>query len=420
MTTAAGDRAHDRVGGAAPGRPQVGSEPGPPPAAPAGRRGRPGAFVGVVVLVLLLLHGLPWWRLVLAPQWPPPVTVAGTAVAVVALVGFPLAMVRGHGRHHSDALAVLGDTWLGIVWQLFAWTVIGEILGLALLVAGVTTPDRQRIVAGCVLIVVTVLCCWGNYQARKVPRVRRTDITLDRLGAGLDGLTIALIADTHYGPIERSGWSAKMVAAVNHLDPDVVVHAGDLADGSVSQRRHQVAPLGDVRATLERVYITGNHEYFSGALQWVDHMAALGWTVLHNKHVLIERAGARIAIAGTDDLTAAGSGLPGHRSDLPAALAGIPSGTPVVLVAHQPKEVREAAAAGVDLQLSGHTHGGQIWPFQLIVRVEQGALQGLSRPGPGTQLYTTRGVGFWGPPFRVFAPSEISLLTLRSGAGSGQ
>ena len=248
-----------------------------------------------------------------------------------------------------------------------------------------------------------------------MPRIRRTDITLDRLGAGLDGLTIALIADTHYGPIERSGWSAKMVAAVNALDPDVVVHAGDLADGSVEQRRRQVAPLENVRATFDRVYITGNHEYFSGALQWVEHMAALGWTVLHNKHVMIERDGARLAIAGTDDLTAAGSGIPGHRSDLPAALAGIPSGTPVVLVAHQPKEVREAAAAGVDLQLSGHTHGGQIWPFQLIVRVEQGALQGLSRHGPATQLYTTRGVGFWGPPFRVFAPSEISLLTLRSG-----
>ena len=232
-------------------------------------------------------------------------------------------------------------------------------------------------------------------------------------------MTIVLIADTHYGPINRAVWSAKMVAAVNRLDPDVIVHAGDLADGSVERRRAQVAPLETAHGRLARVYITGNHEYFSGAVQWVEHMTALGWTVLHNKHVIVERGGARLAIAGTDDLTAAGSGIPGHRSDLPAALAGVPAGTPVVLVAHQPKEVREAAAAGVDLQLSGHTHGGQIWPFHLIVRVEQGALQGLSRPGPHTQLYTTRGVGFWGPPFRVFAPNEISLLTLRSGAGPG-
>jgi predicted MPP superfamily phosphohydrolase len=370
----------------------------------------------VLVIVLLLLQGLPWWRLVLAPEWPLPVTILGTVIAAVSVVGFPLAMIAGHGRRHSDGLAIIGDTWLGVLWQFFAWTVLGQILGLALLVAGVPAPDRQRIVAVSVLIVVVLLCSWGFYQARKVPRLRRTDITIDRLGAGLDGLTIVLIADTHYGPINRAAWSAKLVAAVNLLSPDVVVHAGDLADGSVDQRRGQVAPLGTVGAALARVYITGNHEYFSGAVQWVEHMAGLGWTVLHNKHVIVERGGDRLAIAGTDDLTAASSGVPGHRSDLPAALAGIPAGMPVVLVAHQPKEVREAATAGVDLQLSGHTHGGQLWPFHLIVRLEQGALQGLSRLGVNTQLYTTRGVGFWGPPFRIFAPSEISLLTLRSGA----
>jgi len=353
---------------------------------------------------------------VLAPEWPLPVTILGTVIAAVSVVGFPLAMIAGHGRRHSDGLAIIGDTWLGVLWQFFAWTVLGQILGLALLVAGVPAPDRQRIVAVSVLIVVVLLCSWGFYQARKVPCLRRTDITIDRLGAGLDGLTIVLIADTHYGPINRAAWSAKLVAAVNLLSPDVVVHAGDLADGSVDQRRGQVAPLGTVGAALARVYITGNHEYFSGAVQWVEHMAGLGWTVLHNKHVIVERGGDRLAIAGTDDLTAASSGVPGHRSDLPAALAGIPAGMPVVLVAHQPKEVREAATAGVDLQLSGHTHGGQLWPFHLIVRLEQGALQGLSRLGVNTQLYTTRGVGFWGPPFRIFAPSEISLLTLRSGA----
>jgi predicted MPP superfamily phosphohydrolase len=266
-----------------------------------------------------------------------------------------------------------------------------------------------------VLAVVVVLCGWGFYQARKVPRIRRTDITLDRMGQGLNGLTVVLIADTHYGPINRAAWSAKMVAVVNRLNPDVVVHAGDLADGSVDQRRGQVAPLGTVRAEMAKVYITGNHEYFSGAVQWVEHMSELDWTVLHNKHVIVERGGDQLAIAGTDDLTAAGSGIPGHRSDLPAALAGIPGDLPVVLVAHQPKEVRESSVAGVDLQLSGHSHGGQIWPFHLIVRLEQGALQGLSRHGEHTQLYTTRGAGFWGPPFRIFAPSEISLLTLRSG-----
>jgi predicted MPP superfamily phosphohydrolase len=401
VSTAAGDR---EAGAAA--------VPGAPP-----RRGLPGPFLLIVITVLLLLHGLPWWRLVVAPQWSAPVTAAGTIVAFVALVGFPFAMMHGHGRRASDRWARIGDIWLGIIWVVFSWTVIGELADLVLLLAGMPTPERQRIVASAVLVVAIVLCCWGNFQARRVPPIRRTEITLDRMGAGLDGLTIVLIADTHYGPINRAVWSAKMVAAVNRLNPDVIVHAGDLADGSVDRRRAQVAPLGSAQAGLARVYITGNHEYFSGAVEWVEHMTELGWTVLHNRHIMLERGGSSLAIAGTDDLTAAGSGIPGHRSDLPAALAGIPAGTPVVLVAHQPKEVREAAAAGVDLQLSGHTHGGQIWPFHLIVRVEQGALQGLSRSGLDTQLYTTRGVGFWGPPFRVFAPNEISLLTLRSGAG---
>jgi predicted MPP superfamily phosphohydrolase len=245
--------------------------------------------------------------------------------------------------------------------------------------------------------------------------VRRTEVTIDRLGAGLDGTRVVLIADTHYGPINRAGWSSRLAAAVNELEPDILVHAGDLADGSVDQRRAQVAPLGTVRGALARVYITGNHEYFSGALGWVAHMADLGWTVLHNRHVVVERGAARLAVAGIDDLTAAGSGVPGHGADLPAALRQLDPDVPVILVAHQPKQVRAAAEAGVDLQLSGHTHGGQMWPFHLLVRAEQGALQGLSRCGGHSQLYVTRGSGFWGPPFRIFAPSEISLLTLRAG-----
>ena len=372
-------------------------------------------FVGVLVSVLVLLHGLPWWRLVLAPDWPRPVTIAGTVTAVVAIIGFPFAMIAGHGRRHVDGLAVLGDTWLGIVWQLFAWTVIGSAAGLVLLLAGVADPLRSRVIALGVLAVVLVLCCWGTYQARRLPRVRRTEVTIDRLGAGLDGTRVVLIADTHYGPINRARWSSRLAAAVNELEPDILVHAGDLADGSVDQRRAQVAPLGTTRGALARVYITGNHEYFSGALDWVAHMSELGWTVLHNRHVVVERGGARLAVAGIDDLTAAGSGVPGHGADLPAALRGLDPEVPVILVAHQPKQVRGAAEVGVDLQLSGHTHGGQMWPFHLLVRAEQGALQGLSRRGDRTQLYVTRGSGFWGPPFRIFAPSEISLLTLRAG-----
>lgn len=391
------------------------SGPGPAP-----RRRLPGPFALVASTVLVLLHGLPWWVLVLAPRWPPWLFWAGTAAILLAVAMFPVAMIRGHGRRHQDRWAIAGDSWLGVIWLLFTWSVLGGVVDIGLFLGGAPSPTAERWTAAAVLVVVLVLGSWGMWQARRLPRVRRTEIALDRLDPAFDGTRIVLLADTHYGPIDRARWSARLVEAVNRLDPDIVAHAGDLADGSVDQRGPQVAPLAAVRAGLARVYITGNHEYFSGAEPWVRHMADLGWTVLHNRHLLVRRGAAELALAGVDDLTAAGSGLPGHHADLPAALAGIRPGTPVVLLAHQPKQVRAAVPAGVDLQLSGHTHGGQIWPFHLLVRAEQGALQGLSRPGGNTQLYTTRGTGFWGPPFRVFAPSEISLLILRSGpAGPG-
>lgn len=389
-----------------------------PATATASERARrpPGPFALVAVAVLILLFAVPWWVLVLAPGWPAAGAWTGTLAVLASAVLLPVAMVRGHGRRADDRWAVAGDTALGILWLLFSWSVIGGLVDVGLLIAGGPRPSGPRWTAAAVLVVVVVLGSWGMWQARRVPRVRRTEIVLDRLDAAFDGTRIVLLADTHYGPIDRARWSARLVEAVNRLDPDVVAHAGDLADGSVDRRRGQVAPLAAIRATSARVYITGNHEYFSGVEPWVRHMAELGWTVLHNRHVVLRRGAAALALAGVDDLTAAGSGQPGHGADLTAALAGLPDQVPVVLLAHQPKQVRSAVAAGVDLQLSGHTHGGQIWPFHLIVRIEQGALQGLSRPGGRTQLYTTRGAGFWGPPFRIFAPAEISLLVLRAGS----
>jgi predicted MPP superfamily phosphohydrolase len=206
-----------------------------------------------------------------------------------------------------------------------------------------------------------------------------------------------------------------VVAAVNQLDADLVCHTGDIADGSVGQRRAQAAPLGDVRARLARTYVTGNHEYLGEAQGWLDHMRELGWEPLHNRHIVVERDGARLVVAGVDDATAASSGRPGHRADHAAALDGTDPALPVLLLAHQPKQIDGAVAHGVDLQISGHTHGGQIWPFHYLVRLDQPAVRGLSRHGARTQLYTSRGTGFWGPPLRIFAPSEITVLTLRAG-----
>ncbi|MFF4594703.1 metallophosphoesterase [Amycolatopsis sp. NPDC001319] len=368
-----------------------------------------------LVVALLLLFGEPWSVFVLLPGWPVAGTVVGTVVFAGAMVAFPMLMFRGHGPRQSDAAARAGDVLLGTIWVLFTWSVLGHVLRLALLAAGVDDPARPRIVAAASLAVSVVLLAVGNRVAMRVPPVKETDVVIPRLGAGVDGLRIAVITDTHYGPLDRTKWSEKLVAEVNRLQADVVCHAGDLADGSVAKRRKQVDPLGGVQAGLGRFYITGNHEYFGEAQAWLDHMASLGWDTLHNRSTLVERGGDRILFAGIDDPTGAASGLPGHGPDLPAALAGADPDVPVVLLAHQPKQVNEAREAGIDLQISGHTHGGQIWPFHLLVRLDQPTLSGLTRHGP-TQLYNSRGSGFWGPPFRVFAPNEISLLTLRRAA----
>ncbi len=276
------------------------------------------------------------------------------------------------------------------------------------------SQDRARIVTWAVLGVAVVLLGWGYAEARRVPRVRRHDVQLPRLGAGLDGLRVVLVTDTHYGPLDRARWSARVCETVNDLEADLVCHTGDIADGTAERRRAQATPLGTVRATRARVYVTGNHEYYSEAQGWVDLMDELGWEPLRNRHLLLERGGDTLVVAGVDDVTAESSGLAGHGADLAEALNGADPDLPVLLLAHQPKFVDRAAADGIDLQLSGHTHGGQIWPFHHLVRIDQPALAGLSNHGARTLLYTSRGTGFWGPPFRVFAPSEITLLVLRS------
>jgi predicted MPP superfamily phosphohydrolase len=382
---------------------------------PRRRPGRALRFGLIITAVLVLLFGVPWWTLVWSGnRWPAAVFVAGTAIFAIAAALFPVLMFSGHGPQHRDGPARIADVLLGVVWVLFVWSILGNVLRAGRALAGVADPARSRAVTAVVILIAAILLTWGYAEAMRVSRVRRIDVVIDRLGAGLDGLKVVLLTDTHYGPIDRAKWSRGVTAVVNSLDPDVVAHTGDIADGEVSERREQAAPLGDVRARLARVYVTGNHEYFSGAQRWVEHMASLGWEALHNRHVVVTRDGSSLVVAGVDDRTAAGSGVPGHHTDHAAALEGTDPELPVLLLAHQPQQVSGAVAHGIDLQISGHTHGGQMWPFHYLVRLDQPVLQGLSRHGERTQLYTSRGTGFWGPPFRIFAPSEITLITLHS------
>lgn len=381
------------------------------------RPARRALMSAAVLAVVVLLFGVPLWTVFFAGSaWPRAVQLAGCVLVLIAALALPAAMVAGHARG-DDRAARIGDSLLGIVWVSFVWSAIGAVVGLILRVVGLDDPGLSRGIAVAVVIVVVALLGWGHYEAMRVPRVVERDVALPRLGPDLDGLRVVMITDTHYGPIDRAGWSAKVVEVVNRLDADVACHIGDLADGSVERRRRQVQPLEGVDARLAKVYVTGNHEYFGEAQAWLDHMESIGWTALHNKHITVGRGSDSLILAGVDDRTAAGSHLAGHGADLDRALTGSDPELPIFLLAHQPKQIDDAVRHGVDLQVSGHTHGGQIWPFEYLVRLDQPTVHGLSTHGSRTQLYTSRGTGFWGPPFRVFAPSEITVLTLRSARG---
>jgi uncharacterized protein len=256
----------------------------------------------------------------------------------------------------------------------------------------------------------------GAYFANSPPVVRRVPVTLAGLDPALDGLRIVTFSDGHLSATYGGRRFERLVDLVNEQRPDVVAIVGDLVDGDVSELREEVAPLADLVSEQGVFFVTGNHEYFVETRQWMRHLPTLGVDVLRNERVAIRRGSASFDLAGIDDRTAATSGVPGHGADLDAALDGRAEANPVVLLAHQPVQVEQARAAGVDLQLSGHTHGGQLWPFDYVIRLDQPVVQGYHRYGD-TQLYVTAGAGYWGPPMRVGATPEVTVVELGAPGG---
>jgi predicted MPP superfamily phosphohydrolase len=251
----------------------------------------------------------------------------------------------------------------------------------------------------------------GFVNARRRARVRRVDVPIADLPAPLHGFSIAQISDIHVGATIKRDYLNGIVDAVNDLGADMIAVTGDLVDGSVAQLAPHTAPLSRLSARHGAFFVTGNHEYYSGASDWVDEVRRLGLAVLMNEHVVLQHEGAAVVVAGVTDYSA-GHFDPAHRSDPAAAIAGAPRDAGVrLLLAHQPRSAFAAAPAGFDLQLSGHTHGGQFFPWIFLVRLQQPFTAGLHRLGK-LWVYISRGTGYWGPPKRLGAPSEITYLRL--------
>ncbi len=226
----------------------------------------------------------------------------------------------------------------------------------------------------------------------------------------LDGFTIAQVSDVPVGPTIKRQYVEAIVETVNRLDCDRVAVTGDLVDGSVAELADHVAPLAGLRSQEGSFFVTGNHEYYSGAASWVRELRRIGLVVLMNENVVLRRGDASLVVAGVTDFGAGHFDL-AQASDPRAALAGSRPAAFRLLLAHQPRSADVAEAAGFDLQLSGHTHGGQFWPWNLFVRLQQPFTAGLRR-WRRLWVYTNRGTGYWGPPKRFGAPSEVTLLKL--------
>ncbi|MET8834034.1 metallophosphoesterase [Micromonospora sp. NPDC004540] len=253
---------------------------------------------------------------------------------------------------------------------------------------------------------------YGVRTAMGPPRLDRVRIPLARLPRAMDGLRIATVSDIHLGPLRGRAHTERIVAMINRLDADLVAVVGDLVDGSVAELDTAAEPLRDLRSRYGSFFVTGNHEYYSGVEEWVREVDRLGLRVLQNERQEIRARGGVLDLAGVNDVTATGTGL-AAPADYAAALGDRDPGRPVVLLAHQPVAAHEAAKFGVDLQLSGHTHGGQMVPFNLLVKLQQPVVSGLGEVD-GTKVYVTNGAGFWGPPVRVGAPPQVTLVELRA------
>ena len=367
---------------------------------------------------LWLLLSLPvyiGWRLLAALSIGPFGVCAGIAFLILCCVVIPLS-VRNHRIHDprmENLLAWVGVLSMGTFSSLFVFTLLRDLvlLGAHLLLPAQQAASLVAPSARWTLALTVFVTAAGLVIARRLPRIVHVDIPVSGLPEALHGFSIAQISDVHVGPTIKRGFVEKIVALVNGLKADLIAVTGDLVDGSVEQLSTHTAPLAGLAAHHGVYFVTGNHEYYSGERAWTAEIRRLGMQVLKNEHVVLQHKGASLVLAGVTDLSAHHFDAAQH-SDPAAALRGSPADAGAkILLAHQPNSAPAAAGAGFDVQLSGHTHGGQFWPWNLFVGFFQPFTGGLYRL-KNLSIYVSRGTGYWGPPNRFGVPSEITRIRL--------
>jgi len=368
-----------------------------------------------VLAILVLVHAYIGVRLLPAMSVGLPGMLLGVMLLAIstALVRIGLVAPSLRRSRWSEQLSWAGLLAMGYFSSLFVLTLVRDVVLLAVTLAGAGSLAVSRGSAVAVPLVALAVTVIGFVNARRVARVVRVEVPIPGLPAALDGYSIAQISDIHVGPTIKRPYLNAIVTRVNELKPDAIAVTGDLVDGSVQRLAMHTEPLARLSAPDGTFFVTGNHEYYSGADQWIAEVRRLGLRVLLNEHVIRRRGDAALMIAGVTDYTAQHFN-PAHKSDPHRAAAGAPQDVAVkILLAHQPRSAPAAADAGFDLQLSGHTHGGQFFPWNFFVPLQQPFVAGLNKVR-SLWVYTSRGTGYWGPPKRFGAPSEITLVKLRS------
>lgn len=365
--------------------------------------------------LFLSLPGYIGWRLLTGLSAGPAGVVAGVLLLIGCCLFIPFSMRTRdlRDRKFADRIAWVGFTAMGFFSTLFVLTLLRDVvlLGTRLLLSGTRAQLWIAPSAQLALYLAVFITVIGMIIARRRPSIVEIKIPVLDLPRALHGFSIAQISDIHVGSTIKRGFVESIVRRVNELEADLIAVTGDLVDGSVQQLAAHTAPLADLTARHGAYFVTGNHEYYSGERAWTEEIRRLGMHVLKNEHVVLKHGGACLVLAGVTDISAHHFD-PAQRSDPSKALRGAPIDAGAkVLLAHQPSSAMAAADAGFDVQLSGHTHGGQFWPWNLFIHFFQPFSSGLHRL-KNLWIYTNRGTGYWGPPNRFGVPSEITWIRL--------
>jgi hypothetical protein len=365
--------------------------------------------------LILSLPGYIGWRLLPALSISPLGVGLGIALLIICCIIIPVAVRSRPIRNPrlADLLTWVGLLSMGFFSSLFVLTLLRDLalLGARLFLSAQQAATLAAPSALCTLALTVFITLAGLVIARRQPKVVDVEILVADLPKGLHGFSIAQISDVHVGPTIKHQFVGAIVARVNELKADLIAVTGDLVDGSVQELSRHTAPLAGLSARHGAYFVTGNHEYYSGERAWSAEIRRLGLRVLKNEHVVLEHNGASLVLAGVTDLSAHHFDA-AQQSDPVAALRGAPPHAGArILLAHQPNSAPAAAGAGFDVQISGHTHGGQFWPWNLFVRFFQPFTGGLYRL-KNLWVYVSRGTGYWGPPNRFGVPSEITHIRL--------